>query len=137
MRDSKAWQSGSTLIEVLIAILVLSFGLLGALKLQTEGVKQNADSRYTVMAAAFAQDALDALSFNMRDDRTTWVTITSASDPSAMTGRASEWLTALQRDLPAGKAAVGCSADDHRCTVSISWVPPGGSEVTANYEMYD
>lgn len=134
---NRGHQAGSTLIEVMIAVLVLSFGLLGALKLQTEGVKQNADSRYTVMAAAFAQDALDAVGFNMRNDRASWVSITTASDPAAMTGRPAEWLAALQRDLPAGKAVVGCSTSDRSCTVRISWTPPGGSEVIANYEMYD
>ncbi len=137
MRKLRNRQAGSTLIEVLIAVLVLSFGLLGALKLQTAGVKQNADSRYTVMAAAFAQDALDAVGFNTRNDRSNWVVITAASDPSTMTGRPAEWLAALQRDLPGGTAGVGCSTTDRKCTVNISWTPPGGSEVTANYEMYD
>ena len=58
---SKRHSQGVTLVEVLVAVLVLSVGLLGALKLQTEGVRLNADSKYTVLATTYAQDALDAL----------------------------------------------------------------------------
>ncbi|MDP5240739.1 type IV pilus modification protein PilV [Uliginosibacterium sp. 31-16] len=133
--SSRKNSQGSTLIEVLIAVLVLSIGLLGAFKLQTEGVRLNADSKYTVIAASYAQDALDALSFNRLNDKTTWVSITSSSVGAGLSGRPGEWLMNLQRDLPDGNASIGCASK--ACTVEISWTPPGRDPVTAKYSMYD
>lgn len=131
-----AAQRGSTLIEVLIAVLVLSLGLLGALKLQVEGVRLNSDSRYTVLASTFAHDAMDALAFDRFNDKTTWTGIVEGTVASSLSeGRAREWLVALQRDLPDGKAAVGCV--NKACSVLISWTPPGRDKVTARYDMYD
>lgn len=130
-------QAGVTLLEVLIAVLVLSIGLLGALKLQVVGVKQNADSRYTVMAAAFAQDALETLRFDLRHDKASWTVIDPTTQAAALSGRPAQWLTALQRDLPDGKATVSCDSSLNKCSVSISWTPPGASQVSANYEMYN
>lgn len=137
MIDSRSRQRGATLLEVLIAVLVLSIGLLGALKLQTLGVRQNADSRYTVMAAAFAQDALDALAYNPRGDKADWDGINSTTAAGSLSGRAGEWLTALQRDLPQGTADVSCNATQRQCSVVISWIPPGGDKMSATYAMYN
>jgi type IV pilus assembly protein PilV len=135
--SSKKHNQGVTLVEVLVAVLVLSLGLLGALKLQTEGVRLNADSKYTVMAAAYAQDALDALSFNRAENkaanRSAWTSIKTGSTTSS--GDAGEWLARLKRDLPAGKADVSCAAN--ACTVVVSWTPPGRDPVSATYSMYD
>ena len=121
---------------MLIAVLVLSVGLLGALKLQTEGVRLNADSRYTVLAASYAHDALDALAFDRTNQKSIWTAISQNTAASGMAeGRAKDWLSNLQRDLPDGKAAVNCASQ--ACSVEIAWTPPGRDTVTAKYEMYD
>lgn len=128
---------GMTLIEVLVAVLVLSVALLGALKLQNEGVRLNADSRYTIIASAYAHDALDALSFDRSSKRAAWTSITTASDPGALQSPASSWLAKLKNDLPDGKATVSCSGTDKTCHVAISWSPPGRDPVTADFYTYD
>ena len=129
-------QRGVSLVEVLIALLVLSIGLIGALKLQAEGVRQNADSRYTVLAATYAHDAMDAIAFDRSNAQASWM-MSAGTAPSSLSGRAKEWLTALQRDLPDGKAAISCSSGDKKCTVTLTWVPPGRDQVEAKYEMYN
>lgn len=134
---SKRQARGMTLIEVLVAVLVLSVALLGALKLQNEGVRLNADSRYTIVASAYAHDALDALSFDRSGNRAIWTGITTASDAGSLQGAAATWLGNLKRDLPDGKAAVSCSATDKQCHVYISWAPPGRDTVEADFYTYD
>lgn len=134
MTQNLEFQRGSTLIEVMVAVLVLSLGLLGALKLQTEGVRQNADSRYTVLASTYAHDALDAISYDRTNQKSSWM-MSSGSMANGLTGRPQVWLTNLQRDLPDGKADVGCTGN--KCTIQITWVPPGRAMVTAKYEMYN
>ena len=128
-------QRGATLIEVLIAVLVLSIGLLGALKLQTEGVKMNANSRYTVIATTLAHDALDAIYFDRSNSATAWTGVTTASTAAGASGRLGDWLTRLQAELPDGKASIACA--NNACTVQIFWSPPGQDEVSATYSMYN
>lgn len=148
-------QRGAGLIEVLIAVLVLSLGLLGALKLQTEGVRQNADSRYTVLAAALAHDALDAITYDRFGDKSDWLGIDSIGSPHACSStvsssasasvsadgdRADDWLDKVACDLPGGKARLSCAdsaaAGARTCKVELQWTPPGRDSVTASYEMY-
>lgn len=128
-------ERGSTLIEVLIAVLVLSIGLVGSLKLQTEGVRLNADSRYTVLASTLAQDALDAIAFDTSKEKSVWTTIVETTTSSGLTGRPSDWLARVQKNLPDGKANITCAS--HQCTVVLKWTPPGRTEVRAVYEMYN
>jgi type IV pilus assembly protein PilV len=126
---------GSTLIEVLIAVLILSIGLIGSLKLQTEGVRLNADSRYTVLASTLAQDALDAIAFDTANEKSTWTSITETTAATGVTGRASDWLTRVQRNLPDGKANISCASN--QCKIILLWTPPGRAQVKAIYEMYN
>lgn len=129
---------GSTLIEVLIAVLVLSLGLLGALKMQTAGMRLNADSRYSVMATTYAQDALDAVTFNPLGEKTVWTSITCNTAASALSGTPQTWLTRLKNDLPSGCAAVSCDASARSCTVLIDWTLPGQTDKTeAKYVIYN
>lgn len=53
MKNGKSFlrQQGVTLLEVLIAILVLSFGLLGMLGLTANGIKMTSSSHYRTIAA--------------------------------------------------------------------------------------
>lgn len=151
--SGKSLQLGATLIEVLIAVLVLSIGLLGALKLQTEGVRLNADSKYTVLAAAFAHDALDALTLDRFNDRASWTAIDTITTPlscntgtssaasstaSGGTGRASEWAQKVACDLPDGKAKVSCTSagEPKTCNVELRWTPSGRDTVSATYSVY-
>lgn len=114
-------QAGSSLIEVLVAVLVLSIGMVGALKLQAEGVRQNADSRYVMVAGVQAQTALDGLS-NFNQVGQPW------ND-----ARRSAWQAAVAAALPQGSGTVSCA--NRLCTVTIKWTAPGGrrEEETATY----
>lgn len=57
-------QSGLSLIEVLIAILVLAFGMLGFALMQTMGVRFAESSNYRTQATNLAYDMLDMMRSN-------------------------------------------------------------------------
>jgi len=61
---SKKHQSGVTLLEVLIALLVLSIGLLGHAKLQLFGVRANTNAYLRTQATALAHDFAERLRAN-------------------------------------------------------------------------
>ncbi|MGD8570503.1 MAG: type IV pilus modification protein PilV [Gammaproteobacteria bacterium] len=58
-------QTGFTLIEVLIAVLVISIGLLGMAGLQTSGIQQSHNSYLKTQASMLAYDMADRMRSNL------------------------------------------------------------------------
>ena len=58
-------QSGMTLMEVLVAVLVLSVGLLGIAGLQVQGTRHAYDAQLHTLAVFQAQDMADRMRSNM------------------------------------------------------------------------
>lgn len=115
---SKSRQSGATLLEVLIAILVLSFGMLGMLGLIINSLKMTTSSNYRTIAAQQAYSMADTLrsnvlilaKFQTPSGSTTANCLTSAGcnrDEMYITDYAL-WSTRLASMLPAGRGTV-CS----------------------------
>src|SRR5690606_35939345 len=63
-RAAARCQDGFSLIEVLVALLVLSVGLLGLAMLQIEGLKHNTDAYYRTQATVLAYDIMDRMRAN-------------------------------------------------------------------------
>ncbi|VAW80016.1 Type IV fimbrial biogenesis protein PilV [hydrothermal vent metagenome] len=57
-------ESGFTLVEVLVAVLVLSVGLLGLASLQANGIRQNSSAYMRTQAIVFANDMADRMRAN-------------------------------------------------------------------------
>ncbi len=56
--------TGFTLIEILIAMIILAFGLLGLAGLQAANMQQNQDASYRSQATALAYDLADRIRAN-------------------------------------------------------------------------
>jgi type IV pilus assembly protein PilV len=67
---SKRAQEGMTLIEVLVALLILSVGLLGAAALQLNALKYTDSARMTSQASFIAYDMMDRIRANAAADYT-------------------------------------------------------------------
>ena len=61
---SKGVQQGMTLIEVLVALLILTVGLLGAAAVQMNALKYTDSSRMTSQASFIAYDMMDRIRAN-------------------------------------------------------------------------
>lgn len=72
MRDFQIRQRGISLIEVLIALLILSLGALGFAALQLKGLKTTEDANYRAHATLIAQDAIERILSNPTQ-RTTYI----------------------------------------------------------------
>lgn len=68
---SKIPQEGMTLIEVLVALLILTVGLLGAAAVQLNALKYTDSSRMTSQASFIAYDMMDRIRANSGADYTT------------------------------------------------------------------
>jgi len=92
---------GFSLIEVLIAVLILSFGLLGLAGLQTNSVQQNQSAADSSQATFLAADALDRMRANRGNALAYAITIQQnpqGTVPGATT-RAQDDLIAWKRNI--------------------------------------
>ena len=116
---SKRAQAGMTLIEVLVAVLILGVGLLGAAMIQLNALKYTDSSRMTSQASFIAYDLLDRIRANSAAD----YTITPPSSPNLNVARDQD-LYDFQTNIVAfgGATATGTVALNQRVyTITISW----------------
>lgn len=122
-------QRGATLIEVLVAMLILSVGLLGLAGMQMTALQSNQSAYYRSQATVLAYDVIDRMRAN-RADALNGVydialkneTCDSALEASGTLAQrdVAEWLNSLSCQLSAD--ARGSVVRDGRLfTVSIEW----------------
>jgi type IV pilus assembly protein PilV len=127
-------QRGMTLIEILVAIVVLSIGLLGLAGLQLKGMQVNQGSVYRWQAAMLAEDIAD----RMRADRAGalggnyTLAATPAAGASAPSSGAAgtqaainDWLARVAA-LPGGNVAIaapvaGTTAGSTVIGITVGW----------------
>ncbi len=82
-------QRGLSLVEVFVALLVLSVGLIALAKLQVDLVRGSSDARTRTVALALAEEKLEDLrTFAVPDDTGTWSTTVNPMAWSYITGPA-------------------------------------------------
>lgn len=120
MKDcSKKAQEGMTLIEVLVALLILGVGLLGAAMIQLNALKYTDSSRMTSQASFIAYDILDRIRANTGAD----YTVTPPNSPNLSVARDQD-LYDFKTNIIAfgGATATGTIALNQRVyTITISW----------------
>ena len=119
-------QKGFTLLEVLVAIVVLSIGLLGLAGLMASSVRNNHSAYQRTQAAWLAYDMVD----RMRANRANAVTVTnynvaigaaSAAPAGLAKNDVDDWKTALGATLPAGDGSVAVTAATGATIVIVQW----------------
>ncbi len=117
-------QTGLTLIEVLVAILIFSFGLLGFVGLQARAIQFSVGAEDSNRAALLANDmastmvatkTVDTTDTNLAAALVTWQA--RVSDPSGA-------------GLPSGTASAVTNANS--ATLTITWRATGASAGAAN-----
>lgn len=137
-----ARQAGFSLLEVLVAVLVLSFGLLGLGALQANALKNNQSSferSQAVMLSYFITDAIradraNAVSYSMGE------TCSEIADPpkdepalDAIGQTKQKWMSALQKNLAPGACgkiscvANGTTPETYACAITVSWSDDRGT----------
>ncbi|MEJ2686528.1 MAG: type IV pilus modification protein PilV [Gammaproteobacteria bacterium] len=133
---------GFTLVEVLVALVVLAIGLLGLAGLQTAGLKYDHSAYQYSQATQLAYDILDRMRAN-RDTATSTSAYQSAlNDPipglSVDCGQAgntcngndmalydiNQWKTQLAETLPGGRASISftdTATGQRTYTITIQW----------------
>lgn len=119
---------GSSLIEVLIAVLIMGIGMLGIAAMQATALRNSQSSLERSQAVAHSYAILDA----MRADRVaamgnaydspTLVCTAPASDGSLANASLADWLSGLEATFGDSDSTCGqvqCNGAD--CTVTVQW----------------
>lgn len=139
-------QRGFSLIEVLVAMLILAIGLLGLAALQTQGVRFNHDAYVRTNATVLAYDIVDKMRLN-REDRASYTTAnfplrnpqpaggySNEDPPYNCTGATATvasvntdlacWLNGIELGLPLGRAFIEQQAapNDDLFDITIMWL---------------
>ncbi|WP_273149890.1 type IV pilus modification protein PilV [Methylophaga thiooxydans] len=123
-------QSGFTLLEVMVAVFVLSIGLLGLAHLQVTTLKTTQSADFKTQASMLATDMLNRMKANQNAAYAGNYTIDIDEDPPADDDVTSntdlfQWRNLVANQLPAGFGSVACPAfnplNEFVCTITITW----------------
>lgn len=134
--------TGITLIEVLIALVVFSIGLLGLAGLQTLSLRFNTSAYYRTQATALASGLSDRMRANRQGalDGLYDADFTAPVDCGPDAGGAgtpaddlAAWRTALACQLPEGTGAV--ARNGSQFTITVQWDDSHGVEDPMDFEF--
>jgi type IV pilus assembly protein PilV len=115
--------AGFTLIEVLIAVLVLSVGLLGLAGLQATGLKTNHSAYMRSQAVAYGYDVIDRMRANRLSALSGTYNIAMGAGAPSGTSIAQtdlrEWKALIAGELPVGDASANVNGGT--VTVVVQW----------------
>lgn len=136
---SKSKQTGVSLIEALVALLILALGIMGLAGLQTQALVDGRESNHRAVAVQMAEDLLERMQANSQIRMTNptpnpYVVAfgTIPSNPDCFTNACNgtqlanfdlwQWKTSLRNLLPGGDAQVFRSTTDPtQFGVLIAW----------------
>ena len=114
---------GFSLIEVLISMVILSIGLLGAMALQATSLKEAQVSNYRDNATLIAQSVLDAIRANRANAGNYTITL-AASAPTGTSIVATDlqgFKNSASELLPSGNGSITVSAGTSTATINLQW----------------
>ena len=124
---------GFTLIEVLVSLLIMTLGIVGVLKMQTQSLKSNQRAHFRTQADLLSRDMVARMQANKVEARNGKYVADAkpASAPNCQTTECSaaqlvkwdlnQWYEQIERQLPAGSATVENFDGDNRYLISIRW----------------
>jgi type IV pilus assembly protein PilV len=119
-------QTGSMLLEALIAVLIFSMGILAIVGMQASAVKASGDAKYRSDASMVANQLIGEMWVS---DRTPATLQTNFQGGGGTDGAAyTAWLADVQAALPGAAAnppVVTVNAATSLVTITVFWLAPG------------
>ena len=110
---------GIALIEALVAILIFTVGILGAVGLQAAMLRTQGSAKVRADAAILASEVVGMM-WTDAGSRANLQNYTS----NCNSGSCGDWMAKLARSLPNGTANFALSNATGATTITITWTPP-------------
>lgn len=114
-RAPRRHSRGVALLEVLIAILIFSFGILELARLQSVMTRSQGSAKFRADAVNLAEDVV-GLIWTDKPNLARYDSATCATHP-----RCAEWLAKVAATLPQGSAAITAAAATGDVRVTLTW----------------
>lgn len=136
-------QTGVTMIEILITIIVVAVGLLGAVGLQVNSMKAGNNANFRYQATLLAYDMAERMRANplgIKSNNYDAITVTDTGTNYTGTITAAnmykqdiyDWKQSLKSQLPSGNGTVTVDgSDNRRFTIHVEWTPVSDMQVEA------
>jgi type IV pilus assembly protein PilV len=130
--------AGFTMIEVLVAFVIFSFGMLGLAGLQTRLLTYSQSSLLRTQAMALTDDVLERMRLDRQNavggNWSTDLDDTAASLPSGVNPYQfdlKDWKTQVEALLPAGRASISVdAAQNNLVIITIEWNDSRGTDTS-------
>lgn len=124
--QTAASNRGFTLIEVLVSLLLLAVGVLGAAAMQLYALKSDQVAGVHSQAVYLANSIADAMRANESVAKTGAYVIglntpTPPLGTSIVSVDLNTWRNTLSRELPAGVGSISAADASNRVTITIRW----------------
>jgi len=122
MNPHRPAQNGVMLLESLVAVLVVAFGVLGLVSLWAGSIKDDSEAKYRIDASLLANEMIG----QMWLDRANLTTSYSAP---------TQWTNRVAATLPSGTGSIVVEVDPNvtpqlRATITVQWKQPGAARHT-------
>lgn len=128
-------QSGFSLLEVLITVVIIAVGLMGFAGMMVKSAKNNRIAMHRSLATLYAYDIIDCMRVNRTAATTGAYTLTNFGDvPSGSSIAASDidsWQDQLSKVLPSGAGKITFSGNTVK--VEIQWTEAVGTDDSASH----
>ncbi|MDD3482400.1 type IV pilus modification protein PilV [Azovibrio restrictus] len=139
MNKVRSRQSGSSMLEVLISIVIFSLGILGMIGLQVTAMKSNQSALSRSVAVEKAYEILDRMRANASKAKDGEYDLALGDAPSGdeklqSTADKVEWIRELAASLPAGDGGIcrratpdsdACTAEGDYFVIQVQWTQSG------------
>jgi len=123
-------QRGFSLVEVLVALIVLSVGLLGIAAMYVETLRANRDALVRTQAIALASDLADRI----RSNRIPANNYSGTGVNDRAIADLADWTTAVATQLPGGAGTVrfraGTTTTPAQYMIEVAWNEVGQGDAT-------
>lgn len=122
---------GFTLVEALVALLVLSIGLLGVAALQLTALQNNNNALFRSQATYLAYDIADRIRANRGAALAGGYVVGYGAAPAGATVERTDiqaWKTMLAATLPAGDGSIDINAATGAAVIRIRWDDSKGED---------
>ncbi len=133
----RATQRGLSMIEVLVAIVIISLGLLGMAGLQASSLRGSQGAVYRALAVQFAADMAERMRGNLGDARNYGIAMGDPvpSGTTVVDRDRADWLARLAT-LPGGTGSIAIDDPNNLVSISVQWDDSrAGGSSTATYTL--